>query len=164
MSAKSLTVNQCHHINARGRRCRMLIALDHDSLCQHHLAQSAASRPDAETVASELLDSTGELATADEVNTLLANLVRQLARKRIDRKDAMAIAYASQLLLSTLPGMDKEYAASFDSEATQEAIEGDEQSREDPPTDLLEQPPQSAPSPDEVLADETSNDYAAVRT
>lgn len=164
MSAKSLVVNQCHYINARGRRCRMLIAPDHDSLCQHHLAQSAVSQPDAEALAEELLNSTGDLATADEVNTLLANLVRQLARKRIDRKDAMAIVYASQLLLSTLPGIDKEYAASFDAKATQEAIAADEQSPKDASADHPKQRPQTPPSPGGALAGETSHDYAGVRT
>jgi hypothetical protein len=39
MSAKSLAANQCNHINARGRRCRMLVASDEDSFCSHHLAQ-----------------------------------------------------------------------------------------------------------------------------
>src|SRR5579863_9378668 len=107
MTTKSETTNQCIHINARGRRCRLLIAADHDSLCTHHLGQSAASQPDPETLAGELLNSTGDLGTADEVNALLGNVVKLRARKLIDRKDAVAFGYLSQLLLCSLSGMEK---------------------------------------------------------
>ena len=41
----------------------------------------------------------------------LGNLVRQLARKRISRLDAMAIAYVSQLLLGSISSMDRHDAA-----------------------------------------------------
>jgi hypothetical protein len=46
--------------------------------------------------------------TADEVNLFLGNLVRQLARKRIARRDAIALAYLGQLLLNSLPLVWKE--------------------------------------------------------
>jgi hypothetical protein len=84
MPAKSVTPDQCTHINARGRRCRMLAAPDH-SLCPQHVRLSAASQPDPETLAAELLDSTGDLGTAGEVNALLGNVVKLLARRNIDR-------------------------------------------------------------------------------
>jgi hypothetical protein len=117
MSTKSVTANQCHHINARGRRCRMLIAPTHDSLCAHHLAQSAASQSDAEALAAELLGSLDDFSTADSVNQLLGNLVKQLARKRIARLDAIAMAYMCQLLLNSLPPLKKELRAEQDEEA-----------------------------------------------
>jgi hypothetical protein len=77
LSAKSLTANQCNHINARGRRCRMLIASDEESFCMHHLAQSAASQHSDQSRAAELLNSTGDLATVGEVNALLGNVVKR---------------------------------------------------------------------------------------
>ena len=77
VSTKSLTTDQCNHINARGRRCRMLIAPDHDSLCLHHLREAAASQPDDAALADELLNFTGHLASVGEVNAFLGNVVKR---------------------------------------------------------------------------------------
>jgi hypothetical protein len=98
---------QCQHISPRGQRCRMLRASDQDSFCAHHLRQAAAPQPDDEALADEILNSTGDLATAGEVNALLANVTQLFARKQIDRKDAVAFGYLSQLMLCSLPGMEK---------------------------------------------------------
>jgi hypothetical protein len=57
--------------------------------------------------------------TADEVNLFLGNLVRQLARKRIARRDAIALAYISQLILTSQTAMAREDAAAV--EAKKEA-------------------------------------------
>jgi hypothetical protein len=112
------TTNQCQHISPRGQHCRML-RVDDESLCPYHLRQTRANQPDPETLAAELLESTGNLNTADRVNALLANLVKQLARQRIDRRDALAIGYLAQLLLNTVPGVQKEYQAIRAAEAKQ---------------------------------------------
>jgi hypothetical protein len=111
MSEKSKITNQCTHINAKGRRCRMLIAPDHDSLCAMHVRLALTAQPDPEVLAEEILDSTGNLQTAAEVNTLLGNVVQQFVRKRIDRRDAIALAYMSQLLLNSLPALDRQHKA-----------------------------------------------------
>ena len=120
MSVRSVTSNQCNHINARGRRCRLTIAANHESLCTHHLRKNATSRPDSETLAEALLNLTGDLVTPGEVNALLGNVVKLLAHKHIDRKDAVAYGYLSQLLLSTLPGMEKKFEVERGSLAIQE--------------------------------------------
>lgn len=122
MSSELLNPNQCSHINAAGRRCRMPLAPTHDSLCTRHLQQHRAAQPDPETLAAELLDSTGNLNTADRVNALLANTVKQLARQRLDRRDALAIGYLAQMLLSTVPGVQKEYQAIRASQARRQAV------------------------------------------
>ena len=110
MSPEPENPNQCCHLSPRGQRCRMLRAPDDDSLCPYH-RRLAVAQPDPEVLAVELLDSTGNLNTADRVNALLANTVKQLAHKRIDRQDALAIGYLAQLLLNTVPGVQKEYQA-----------------------------------------------------
>jgi hypothetical protein len=117
MSAKSVTTSQCSHINARGRRCRLTIAPSHNSLCTHHLRQAVAAQPDTETLAAELLGSLDDFSTADSVNKLLSNLVKQLARKRIARLDAIAMAYMCQLLLNSLPPLKKELRAEDEEQA-----------------------------------------------
>jgi hypothetical protein len=103
----------CQYISTRGHRCHMLPADDHSSLCPHHVRQAAKrEQRQNEAVAKELLDGTdGDLSTADSVNRLLTNLVKQLARKRIARRDAIALAYISQLLLNSLTALDRQYEA-----------------------------------------------------
>src|SRR5205823_3111963 len=60
--------------------------------------------------------------TADEVNLFLGNLVRQLARKRIARRDAIALAYISQLILTSQTAMAKQRAGEPDT-GSEAAIE-----------------------------------------
>jgi hypothetical protein len=61
------------------------------------------------------------------VNQLLGNLVKQLARKRIERRDAIAIAYLCQLLLNSLSPVKKELRGEDDDEAqiNQRQFEGE---------------------------------------
>ena len=117
MSAKHHTHQHCQHISPRGQRCRMLSAADHASLCTHHLRQAAAAQPDQEVLAAELLGSLDDFSTAESVNQLLGNLVKQLARKRIARLDAIAMAYMCQLLLNSLSPLKKELRAEDEEEA-----------------------------------------------
>lgn len=111
---------QCRHVSPRGQRCRMLRTSDQDSFCAHHLRQAAASQPGDEAHADELLNSTGDLTTVGEVNALLGNVTKLFARKHIDRKDAVAFGYLSQLMLCSLPGMEKKLKAERDARALEE--------------------------------------------
>jgi len=62
----------------------------------------------------------GPAGSADEVNLFLGNLVRQLARKRIARRDAIALAYISQLILTSQTAMARQRAV--EPEAANEAV------------------------------------------
>jgi hypothetical protein len=81
-------------------------------LCPHHarLLEKQHQRH-SDNLASELLRNVEDFSTPEAVNALLGNLVRQLARKRIARLDAMAIAYVSQLLLGSISSIDRHDAA-----------------------------------------------------
>jgi len=83
------------------------------TLCAYHAGRLKVAVPvvDPEVLAAELLGDIDSFTTADEVNLFLGNLVRQLARKRIARRDAIALAYISQLLLTSQTAMAKEKAA-----------------------------------------------------
>src|SRR5882757_908716 len=121
MSSKQQVVEQCQHQNARGQRCHMLIDQNHrpangaarPALCAYHADRLRATIPavDPEVLGAELLDDINSFTTADEVNLFLGNLVRQLARKRIARRDAIALAYMSQLILTSQTAMAKEIEA-----------------------------------------------------
>jgi len=126
MSTKQHTNPECQYKNARGQRCHMLVDANHrpangarrPTLCAYHADRLKAAVPlvDPEVLAAELLDDIDSFTTADEVNLFLGNLVRQLARKRIARRDAIALAYISQLILTSQTAMAKEHAAEQDSE------------------------------------------------
>jgi hypothetical protein len=137
MSAKSVTTvsatidHQCQHVSPEGRRCHMLV--DHNqrlpngmhlpTLCAYHVDRLKATVPavDPEVLAAELLTDIDSFTTADEVNLFLGNLVRQLARKRISRRDAIALAYISQLILTSQTAMARQRAAD-EPEAANEAV------------------------------------------
>jgi hypothetical protein len=131
MSSKQHTVHQCEYQNARGQRCHMLIDANHRSenggapptLCAYHADRLRATVPvvDPEVLAAELLTDIDSFTTADEVNLFLGNLVRQLARKRISRRDAIALAYISQLILTSQTAMARQRAAD-EPEAANEAV------------------------------------------
>jgi len=139
MSAKlstsvSTTVDShCQHISPKGNRCHMLIDQNHrpangaarPALCAYDADRLRATIPavDPEVLAAELLDDINSFTTADEVNLFLGNLVRQLARKRIARRDAIALAYISQLILTSQTAMARERAAE------EEAVEKGEHDR-----------------------------------
>ena len=118
MSHELISPNHCLHVSPRGQHCRMLRA-DGQSFCAYHLQRAEAAQPDPEALAAELLDGTGNLNTADRVNALLANTVKQFALQRIDRADALAFGYLAQMLLNTVPGVQKVHQAIRNAEARQ---------------------------------------------
>jgi hypothetical protein len=79
------------------------------SLCAYHAMRTKAipTAPEPEALAAELLGGIRNFSTPDSVNRFLGNLVRQLARKRIARRDAIAVAYISHLLLNAFPAMQR---------------------------------------------------------
>src|SRR6266481_2046872 len=129
MSPKQQIVDQCQFQNARGQRCHMLIDQNHrpvngaarSTLCAYHADRLRANIPavDPEVLAAELLDDINSFTSADEVNLFLGNLVRQLARKRIARRDAIALAYISQLILTSQTAMARQRAADEPDDGTE---------------------------------------------
>ena len=130
MSPKQNSDHQCQFQNARGQRCNMLVDAAHrpangsatSTLCAYHADRLRATVPvvDPEVLAAELLDDINSFTTADEVNLFLGNLVRQLARKRIARRDAIALAYISQLILTSQTAMARQRAADEPDAGTEE--------------------------------------------
>src|SRR6266478_66000 len=129
MFPKQDSDHQCQFQNARGQRCNMLVDAAHrpangsatSTLCAYHADRLRATVPvvDPEVLAAELLDDINSFTTADEVNLFLGNLVRQLARKRIARRDAIALAYISQLILTSQTAMARQRAADEPDAATE---------------------------------------------
>ena len=107
-ASHAVTVTPCRHINRRGHRCRLFSHIPNLELCPHHSRQlQKQTQRHNDASADELLSGVEDFSNPAEVNTLLGNLVRQLARKRIARLDAIAIAYVSQLLLGSIAALDR---------------------------------------------------------
>ena len=107
-----LTFDRCHYVNRRRQQCRLSTSSPDLELCPHHARQHhQRSQRLNDKDANDLLGDLTDFSTPQAVNALLGNLVRQLARKRISRLDAVAIAYVSQLLLGSISSMDRHDAA-----------------------------------------------------
>jgi hypothetical protein len=126
MSPKRNTNQDCQYTNSRGQRCHMLIDENHrpangakrSTLCAYHANRLSASVPavEPEVLAADLLGEIDDFSTAGSVNLFLGNLVKQLARKRIARRDAIALAYLSQLLLNSIRALDRQFEAEKEAE------------------------------------------------
>jgi len=112
-------LDRCQHIDARGHRCRMFIApaektfgsgldsADSDlaeltaDLCAHHAQKLLRRNRAGQTVAAELLATVNDFGDAASVNRFLGNLAKMVALRRIPRRDAVVLAYISQLILNS---------------------------------------------------------------
>jgi hypothetical protein len=131
-SASTTADSHCQHISLKGQRCHMLIDNHHrpangtqyPTLCAYHADRLRATVPavDPEALAADLLGEIDDFSTAGSVNLFLGNLVKQLARKRIARRDAIALAYISQLLLNSLPALEREVAAANEAKEEAESV------------------------------------------
>src|SRR5262249_8648980 len=92
----------CTFVNAKGGRCRMFIVHRNEVFCPHHLNQQRrAEQRHAEQVSANLLQNMLDFSSPTSVNIFLGNLLRELTLRRIDRKDALAMAYIGQMLLNS---------------------------------------------------------------
>src|SRR3984957_4779283 len=112
ITAHARTITPCRYTNRRGQHCRLFSTIPDLDLCPHHARQTQNRKQrHNDNTAAELLGDLTDFSTPDAINALLGNLVRQLARKRIARLDAIAIAYVAQLLLGSISSMDRHDAA-----------------------------------------------------
>jgi hypothetical protein len=79
----------------------MLRAPKHSSLCVFHARQEQQIL-EADRVAAELANLTGEFRTATDLNHALGKLFALLAAQRIPVRNAVALGYLAQLILQTL--------------------------------------------------------------
>jgi hypothetical protein len=125
-NSKSLNdLPRCTHTTRNGR-CRMPAIDSATNFCSEHAQRQEKHQQslDPETLAAELLGDIEDFTTADSVNFFLGNLVKQLARKRIARRDAIALAYLGQLLLNSLPTLWKEIEEERDVAAGRDLLQG----------------------------------------
>lgn len=98
---------RCTHYYLDGRRCRMPRIENHPSLCFYHWQQEERLAESVK-VSREIISPREKLVTAQSINRVLGRLLRALAQNRITTRQATTLAYIAQLMLTTLPHLEKE--------------------------------------------------------
>jgi hypothetical protein len=86
----------------------MLVMNATAGLCSYHAQRRLQTQRGSETAAAELLACVTDFSDAASVNRFLGNLVKQVTLKRIQRRDAITLAYICQLLLNSLGAINRE--------------------------------------------------------
>jgi hypothetical protein len=86
----------------------MLCRSPHASLCPFH-AREELQLLEAESIAASFASRSGGLYTYNDVNAALCRLFRSVAGNRIPIRSATTMAYIGQLLLQSLPPLEREY-------------------------------------------------------
>jgi len=98
------------HCSARtpsGRHCRMAIADPRSGLCYRHAALRL-QEVDPEDFSEELVCGIEEFRSAEDINHVLGEIYKLLARNKISPRRGAVMAYTCNLLLRTLPAVELE--------------------------------------------------------
>ncbi len=78
-----------------------------EGLCAFHARRLRDRQRAGQTAAAELLASVTDFGDAASVNRFLGNLAKMVALGRIPRRDAIVLAYISQLILNSQAANDR---------------------------------------------------------
>ncbi len=109
-SSNSRLINdsaRCQHRTSTGKRCRLRVVDSRSGLCFRHASQ-ASNRLDEADVRSALAGELAEFQSAHDINEFLSRLLLMLSENRVSPRRAAVLAYVCNLLLRTLPVMDRE--------------------------------------------------------
>jgi hypothetical protein len=106
-SIKSNDLSRCRHFFPGGRRCRLPLAPRSSFFCRNHqhLQPPAGAVVDLSDV---LAPDEKKFTSAENINKFLATLLQLLAEDRITPRRGTALAYTCNLLLRTLPAIERE--------------------------------------------------------
>jgi hypothetical protein len=98
----------CQHRSASGRRfCRLPISDPDSGLCFKHAAERHQELDQADLAAS-LIGNVEEFRSAADINHSLGELYKLQAHNKITPRRAAVMAYTCNLLLRTLPAIERE--------------------------------------------------------
>jgi hypothetical protein len=114
-TAKVVLVDtRCLYVSATGRRCRSLAARDTSrpsglsAFCIPH-SQLEQQYVNIKSVSEEILGDADNFQSAIAVNNVLGRLFVLQAQNRIPIRNAMALAYTAQVILSSIEPVREEY-------------------------------------------------------
>lgn len=105
--ASQASENRCLRQFSDGRRCRMLRKFGHSSLCAFH-AREEEQLLQTEKLAAEFASLSGKYVTALDVNHVLGKVFDAFAHQRITSRTANTFGYLGQLLLQSMPQVQRE--------------------------------------------------------
>lgn len=97
----------CQHRSLTGRHCRLPIFDSASGLCTKHAAARQKDLDQADLAVS-LIGDNQEFRSAVAINHSLGELYKLQARNKITPRRAAVMAYTANLLLRTLPAIEKE--------------------------------------------------------
>ena len=104
---KPAAARHCLHRTPSGRCCRMPVSDPASGFCFRHAAARRKER-DTATIAAKLIGDAGEFTCAVVINRSLGELYKLLARDEIAPRRAAVMAYTCNLLVRTLPAIERE--------------------------------------------------------
>jgi hypothetical protein len=111
ISSSTVTLNSvlphCQHRTASGRRCRMAVSDPDSGLCRKHAAEHQQQLDQADFSAA-LIGDVQEFRSASDINHSLGELFKLQARNQISPRRAAVMAFTCNLLLRTLPAIERE--------------------------------------------------------
>ena len=105
--------SRCTYTTRHGHRCRsQRIAGEGHTLCYTHFFDADSKRygPQLSNVTTEIIRPRERLDSPRAVNRVLTRILRLLAQGRIASRDASSLGYIGQLIVSTLPYLQREAA------------------------------------------------------
>jgi hypothetical protein len=108
-----LVDNRCQYLSSSGRRCRSLSARDTSrasglsNFCVSH-SQLEQQYINTKSVTKKLLGKMDNFRTAVAINDVLGRLFVLQAENRIPIRNAMALAYTAQVILSSIDAVREE--------------------------------------------------------
>jgi len=111
-TANSNLVNELPRCEKQTRngRCRMLVADPSSAFCPEHARSAHNFRRDAD-LSTLLTEGLTDFKSATHINDFLSRLLLHQAEGRIPPRRAAVMAYTCNLLLRTLPAIDREAAS-----------------------------------------------------
>ncbi len=100
---------RCQHMTADGRRCRAARLSGKSVFCTSH-SQQEQQYINSKSVAAELIGDLDDFRTYHAANAVLGKLLILVAQNRIPLRNATALAYICQLLLTSNLGVRNETA------------------------------------------------------
>src|SRR5271156_6542175 len=101
--------DRCNYRDIAGRRCRLPRKATHPDLCAHHARLNPEGTPeDPQVLAAEVLGESPDFRSADSINQTLGKLLELHIARRIPARQVAVAGYLCQLLLQTLPHVERE--------------------------------------------------------
>lgn len=107
MSAVPRESVRCQFLYRDGRRCRLFRVHDATIYCYRH-EDDLRKREQFRERAAEIVQPTDKLHRARDINRVLARIFREVAAGRMPAEDAARLAYMGQMLLNSLPFIERE--------------------------------------------------------